>query len=153
MGSPATSLATERVTITWQFSTLPNSPQYWRATPTERSPFLAMEVSSVIQKRTGPCASIAGSTVSCMAVSTAVSLHAPSDTKFSSVLCLVRAVAGASRAAIGSTLLRPSGQQQAGAVVVQRLAAALVLHRGGEAVQVGVEGRIVGNRLEGGAHS
>src|SRR6185312_14511956 len=112
MGSPATSLATDRLTITWQFSTLPNSPQYWRATPAECTPFLALEVSSVIQKRTGPCASIAGSTALRIAVSTAVSLHGPSDTKFNRVLCLVRAVAGASRAALGSTLLRPSASRR-----------------------------------------
>ena len=36
----------------------------------------------------------------------------PSDTKFSSVLCIVRVRAGASRAAIGSMLLRPSGSSR-----------------------------------------
>jgi len=70
---------------------------------------LAIPVSSTIQRRTAPCASSAGRTSRRIAASTAASLHAPSDTKFNSLLCVVRVVEGASRAAIGSTLLRPPG--------------------------------------------
>jgi hypothetical protein len=58
----AASLATDRLTMTWQLSTLPTSPQYCRATPTECLPFLGMPLSSTIQKRSGPCACIAGRT-------------------------------------------------------------------------------------------
>jgi hypothetical protein len=98
--------------MTWQLSTLPSSPQYCRATPTECSPFLAMPVSSTIQRRTAPCASSAGMTWRRIAASTASSLHAPSDTKLNSFLCIVRVPDGAIRAAIGSTLLRPSGSSR-----------------------------------------
>src|SRR3954469_21652982 len=41
---------------------LATSPQYCRATPTECLPFLGMPLSSTIQKRSGPCACIAGRT-------------------------------------------------------------------------------------------
>src|SRR5205809_1035948 len=61
MGSEAASVATERVTATWQLSRLPSWPQYCRATPTESLPFFGRPVSSTIQARTGPRSSIAGS--------------------------------------------------------------------------------------------
>src|SRR5262249_40992195 len=38
-GTLACSWASETLTATWQFSCLPSTPQYWRATPTECRPF------------------------------------------------------------------------------------------------------------------
>src|SRR3954451_22475896 len=38
-----------RLTAIWQFAVLPSVPEYWRATPTECSPFLGNPVSSMSQ--------------------------------------------------------------------------------------------------------
>jgi hypothetical protein len=54
--------ASDTLTATWQWSALPNGPQYWRATPTECRPFLGYAVSSTIHAATGPCRAIGSST-------------------------------------------------------------------------------------------
>src|ERR1019366_5562475 len=40
-------VASDRLTATWQLSVLPKCPQYCRATPTERLPYLRKPVSSI----------------------------------------------------------------------------------------------------------
>ena len=47
-GHDAASLAALIDTPTWQLSTRPSVPEYWRATPTEKRPFLTNPVSSTI---------------------------------------------------------------------------------------------------------
>jgi hypothetical protein len=39
--------------MTWQFSTWPVNPQYWRATPTDLTPFFMAVVSSAISTASG----------------------------------------------------------------------------------------------------
>jgi hypothetical protein len=41
-------------TSDWQFAVLPSAPQYWRATPTECTPFFGSAVSSMISTASGP---------------------------------------------------------------------------------------------------
>lgn len=43
-----------RDTTAWQLVVFPATPGYWRATPTERLPFLSTAVSSMISTASGP---------------------------------------------------------------------------------------------------
>src|SRR5215216_3651790 len=53
-GTGTSSWARVSETRTWQFACLPRAPQYWRATPTERRPFLGKAVSSITSTALGP---------------------------------------------------------------------------------------------------
>src|SRR5215208_1057343 len=53
-GTGTSSWARVSETRTWQFACLPRAPQYWRATPTERWPFLGKAVSSITSTALGP---------------------------------------------------------------------------------------------------
>ena len=96
------------LTATWQLSCLPNTPQYWRATPTECLPFFGKLVSSMIQNAPAD-KSILGTTHWLTRRSISASDHCALATKWCSDWCRALACNGSTRAAIGSTLLRDSG--------------------------------------------
>src|SRR4051794_29081935 len=136
MGRLACSVATESVTATWQLSCLPSWPQYCLATPTDSLPFFGNPVSSTIQARIGPCASIAGSTWPRTAVSTAASSQDALATKWCRDWCAAPTRNGSTRAAIGSTLKALTRQQQPGRVGPQRLPAIRVAQNPAEQLDV-----------------
>ncbi len=75
------SLASDTLTATWQFSCLPSTPQYWRATPTECCPFFGKAVSSTIHAATGPWRAMGSSTHSRATRSTAAASQGASAIK------------------------------------------------------------------------
>src|SRR3954470_8456926 len=100
-GSGTSPRASVSETSTWQFATLPNSPQYCRATPTESSPFLGRPESSTT--------STAPSPPTCLSTSSASTRHSGASSQAGLLMkwCNWSCPDKPSRSAIGWTLLRP----------------------------------------------
>src|SRR4051794_8517583 len=100
-GSGTSPRASVSVTSTCAFATLPSSPQYCRATPTESSPFLGRPESSTTS--TAPAPPICRSTCSASTRHSGASSQARLLMKWCNWSCPDKP----SRSAIGWTLLRP----------------------------------------------
>jgi len=90
-------------TSVWQLASLPSTPAYWCATPTEAEPFFGRAVSSTTSTASAPPTS-----ASAFAASTASS-GAPSQDGLATKLWSWSCAAKPSRADIGCTLLRSPG--------------------------------------------
>jgi len=93
-------------TSAWQFARLPRSPQYWRCTPTESLPCFTRAVSSTTSTAPGPPTS--RSAVRASSASSGSVAQGEAAMKW----CGCGTSPGATRAAIGSTLLRLPGSSR-----------------------------------------
>src|SRR4051794_5810547 len=119
--TPTGTSARARVSETraWQFAFLPSWPQYCRFTPTEWRPCFTSAVSSTTRAASGPPTSRSA------AFTSSSSRDAVAQGEVETKWCSCWRSPGATRAAIGSTLLRSPGRDQA--LEVERRPAPLLL--------------------------